>query len=300
MDCKNVGGNTGVGTCDLNSQRIDGFIFVPKNAAIPKSTADVVTFLVSKIKLDSKGQRYFPLFGVQQATNNSEEAQTGTLGYGYSVKQRNGNAIAQWDFPFSFCKAKSIIQFDGWNQGIYLVSSEGNIIGKNSLDKKSIVPFLPQQFDVVAADMFNTGSTDVQLISVSVNFGDKLKLIEQAQFIKSEDFDADQLQGLVDVELNIEAQAAGYVDVSVITKCGDVNLFDSYQTELALAAVWTAINKATGASVTPTSVVAQAATKSFRVTLPAASYVLSLAAVSVLATNGIDGYESNQISVTVS
>ncbi|MDR2127304.1 MAG: hypothetical protein LBP63_10825 [Prevotellaceae bacterium] len=300
MDCKNVGGNTGVGTCDLKSQRIDGFIFVPKNAAIPKDTADLAAFLAAKIKLDNKGTRYYPLFGVQQATNNSEEAQSGTLGYGFSVKQRNGNSVMQWDFPFSICKAKTIIQFDGWNQGIYLVSNEGYIIGKNSLDKKDIVPFLPQQFDVVAADLFNLGSTDVQITGVSVNLGDKLKLIEQAQFIKSDDLDGDLLQGLVDVELNLTAQAAGNVDISVITKCGDVNLFDTYQTELAAISLWKLINKTTGAEVVPTSVTADLAKKSFTIAAPAGSYFVSLAAVSVLEEAGIEGYESNQISVTIS
>ncbi|MDR1199591.1 MAG: hypothetical protein LBK94_11395 [Prevotellaceae bacterium] len=299
MDCTNVGGNTGVGACDLNSQRIDGFIFVPKNAAIPKDTTDLVDFLVKQINLDSKGQRYFPLFNIDQATNNSEEAQVGTFGYGRTVKQRNGNTVMRWDFGFSLCKAKTIIQFDGWNQGIFLVSSEGYLIGKNSLDKKNLVPIIPQQFDVVAADFFDIGTSDLQAVGVSVNFGDKLKLIEQAQFLKADSFDADQLQGLVDVELEIVSKGTGVVNVSVTTKCGDVNLFDTYQTELELADVWKAIDKVTGSAVTVTGVEPKPLTKSFELSLPTGTYLLSLAAVSVLTQKGIAGYESDSITVTI-
>ncbi|MDR2653166.1 MAG: hypothetical protein LBC68_12805 [Prevotellaceae bacterium] len=300
MDCNNLGGNTGIGTCDLSSQRIDGFILVPKDASIPKSTADLVAFLVEKIKEDDKTKRYFPLFGIDQATNNSEEAQVGTFGYGRTVKQGNGNAIMRWDFGFAFCLAKAIIQFDGWKQGIFFVSSEGYIIGKNSLDKKSIVPIIPKQFDVVAADMFNVGGTDLQVVGVSVNFGDKLKLIEMAKFLKADDLDTDQLQGLVDVELTEVSKATGKVTVSAITKCDEVNLYDTFTDELGSPGAWKAINKATGAEVEATAVTAKPDTKAFELTLPAATYLLSLQSISKLKEAGIVGYDSDAITVVIS
>jgi hypothetical protein len=300
MECEKKGGNVGVGSCDVVSQRIDGIIFVPKNAEIPKNTTDVVSFLVEKFKEDNPDTRYYPVMNIQQATNSSEEAQLGSLGYGYQVKQRSGNAIYRWDIPFSVCVAKNLIAFDGWKQGIFLVTSEGKITGRNSMDKTKLVPFLPMQLDVVDAQLINIGTTDVQVVGLQINFGDKLKLVQLAEFLQADELDNDLLQGLTDIDLTVVGQATGYVDVKVQTKCGGVDLFDTYKTELADETVWKAVNKATGVSVVPTSIVAQEATKSFRITLSAATYLLSLAAVSVLEAAGISGYESNQITVTIS
>ncbi|MDR1199563.1 MAG: hypothetical protein LBK94_11245 [Prevotellaceae bacterium] len=299
MDCKVLGGNTGVGACDVLAQRIDGVIFTPKTAKIPKDTTDLLDYLLQQFNQADKGKRFFPLLGIGQATNSSEEAQVGTLGYGASIKQRNGNEIIRWDLPFSFCKSKVVTPFDGWNQGIYLVSSEGLLIGKNSLDKKDLIPFIPQQFDVVDVQPISLGTSDVQLIGIQVNFGDKLRFTDLMEFLEIGDYDADLLQGLTDVDLTVAGHATGYVDVKVTTKCGGVDLFDTYQTELANADVWSAINKATGSSVTPSGVTAQAVTKSFRISITAATYLLSLASITVLKENGIEGYESNQITVTV-
>jgi hypothetical protein len=180
-----------------------------------------------------------------------------------------------------------------------MVSSEGLIIGKNSLDKKSLVPFLPQEFDVEEASLINIGTTDVQVVGFTINFGDKLKLVVLAEFIKVNDFDEDLMNGLLDLDLTIAAQATGSADIKVDTKCGGVNLFDEYKTELEDSAAWLAIDKATGNQVSPTSVTAQAGTKSFRITLPTGSYLLSLASVSQLETIGITGYESNEINVQI-
>jgi hypothetical protein len=300
MECKETGGNTGLYGCDLNSQRIDGIIFVPKDASIPKSTENIVEFLQGKFKEDNKAVRWFVQFGIDQATNNSEEAQNGTLGYGKTVKQRNGNAIYQWDWEFSVCKAKNIIQFDGWNKGIYLVSSEGNILGRNSADKSALLPFMPQQFDVIAADIINIGTTDVQLISVSVNLGDRLKFTTLVEFMQIPDFDSDLLAGITDVTLTaLTAQTAGSVDVKVETKCGGTNLFDLYKEQLATADAWKAVNKSTGAAGTISGVTAQENTKTFRVSIAAGTYLLSLASLSALVSAGITGFESDQITVVI-
>jgi hypothetical protein len=301
--CQNKGGNTGVGACDLASSKMTpiGVIFVPKNASIPKSTTDVQSFLDGKFKEDNKANRFYPIMGFGAITDSSEEAQVATMALGYSEKIRNGNAIYQFDIPFSFCKAKKVIQFDGWKGGLYLVLSTGMLMGRKSTNGQSLLPFIPLQLDITNAQLLSLGTTDVRVVSIQTNLDDKLRLVEIADFIAIENFDKDAINGIMDVELSVVGTASGSVDVSVKTKCDGVDLYDMYSTELSEAGAWKMTNATTGAPATITEIVMQAETKSFRVATAAGAdtYKLSLAAISALETAGVEGYESDTITVTI-
>jgi hypothetical protein len=133
-----------------------------------------------------------------------------------------------------------------------------------------------------------------------VNFGD-VKLFTDTLDVseKIENFDVDELGGIIDVKLTVAAQAAGQVDVLAKTKCGGVNLYDTYATELAAPGAWKLVNASTGAAGTITSVAAQDGTQSFRISAVTGTYKLSLADISVLTAAGVEGYESNVITVTI-
>jgi hypothetical protein len=298
--CQNPGGNTGIGACDLTSSKMTpiGVIFVPKNASIPKNTTDVQSFLDGKFKEDNKANRFYPVMGFGAITDSSEEAQVATMALGFSEKIRNGNAIYQFDIPFSFCKAKKVIQFDGWKGGIYLVLSTGMIMGRKSADGQNLLPFIPLQLDITNAQLLSLGTTDARVVSIQTNLDDKLRLVEIADFISIDNFDKDAINGIIDVELSVDGTASGSVDVLAQTKCDGVNLYDVYATELTVAAAWKMTNAATGAAETP-DVAAQEGTRSFRVSADAGTYKLSLATISALETAGVEGYESNTITVTI-
>jgi hypothetical protein len=299
--CQKNGGNTGVGACDLSSSKITpiGVIFVQKHASIPKSTIDVQSFLDGKFKENAKGNRFYPIMGFGTITDSSEEAQVVTMALGYSEKIRNGNAIYQFDIPFSLCKAKKVIQFDGWKGGIYFILDTGMIMGRRSADGKNLLPLIPLQLNITNAQMLSLGTTDARVVSIQINLDDKLRLIDIADFITIDNFDKDAINGIIDVELSVAGTGTGYVDVAVQTKCEGVNLHDTYATELAVAGAWKLTNAATGAAATITSVAAQAGTKSFRISAGAGAYKLSLADISALTAAGVEGYESNEISVTI-
>jgi hypothetical protein len=300
--CTNSGGNTGIGACDLLSSKMTptGLIFVPKNTSIPKATTDVQAFLDGKFKENVKVNRYFPLVGFGAITDSSEEAQVATMALGYSEKIRNGNAIYQFDIPFSLCKAKKVIQFDGWKGGVYLLLSTGMVMGRRSNDGANLLPLVPLQLDITNAQLLSLGTTDARVVSIQINLDDKLRLVDIADFVMIDNFDKDAINGIIDVEVSVVSQGAGYVDVLVQTKCDGVNLFDAYSTELALAAVWKLVDATSGAPVVPTSVSAQEGSKSIRINANVGSYQLSLAPIATLETNGIEGYESTgAIAVTI-
>jgi hypothetical protein len=299
--CTNSGGNTGIGACDLSSTKLipTGIVFVPKNAEIPLDTVDILSFLEEKFNENSKQNRWFPILGIAAITDSSEEAQMATFALGDSEKIRNGNAIYQFDIKFSLCKAKTVIPFDGWNGGIYFIMSSGLLMGRKDRKGKSLLPIVPLQTNITNAQLVSLGTTDGRVVSIQINLNDKLKLVDIVDFLSIEDYDPTEINGIIDVELLQADTATGYVDIKVQTKCDAVNLFDVYQTALATQTLWILIDKATGATVTPT-VAAQTATKAFRISAAAGTYLLSLASVSVLKAAGIDGYESNSITVEIS
>ncbi|MDR1199984.1 MAG: hypothetical protein LBK94_13410 [Prevotellaceae bacterium] len=299
--CTNSGGNTGIGACDLSSSKLTpiGIIFVPKNAQIPLETADILSFLDVKFKEDSRQARWYPMLGIQAIADSSEEAQMATLALGYSEKIRNGNAIYQFDIPFSLCKAKTVIPFDGWNGGIYFILSSGLIMGRKDRKGQNLFPIIPLQTNITNAQLLSLGTTDARVVSIQINLNDKLRLVDIVDFLTIEDFDTTDINGIIDVDLLPGAVATGYVDIKVQTKCDAVNLFDTYQVELAAKALWVLINKSTGAVATIATVEAQAGTKAFRVSADAGTYLLSLVSVSALETAHIAGYESNQITVEI-
>jgi hypothetical protein len=276
-------------------------IATPKNAVIPAGTENILDFLKSKFKEDNKASRWFPIVDKSwTVTNNSEEPTIGTLGSGYSEKLRDGNAIYKYDLAFGLCKNKAISQFDGWKGGVFLVSKDGRIVGRWQEDG-GLAAFIP-------TSLYTTGNPlgdgqNISLTSLTANFGD-LKLFAEILEVseKIEHFDVDELNGIIDVKLSIAGTASGSVDVSVKTKCNGVDLYDMYSTELSEAGAWKMTSAASGEPVSISSVTAQAGTKSFHVSTAAGAgtYKLSLAAISALETAGVEGYESNTITVTIS
>jgi hypothetical protein len=298
--CSNSGGNTGLPACDLDAIVTVGMIATPKNAVIPAGTENVLEFLQSKFKENNKANRWFPIVDKGwTVTNNSEEPTIGTLGSGYSQKLRDGNAIYKYDLAFGLCKSKSISQFDSWRGGVFLVSKDGRLVGRRREDG-GLAAFIPNSLYTTANPLGD--GQNISVIAITANFGDLKQFTEILEVSeKIENFDVDELNGIIDVKLSVVGQGTGYVDVLVQTKCDGVNLYDTYSTELEAVAVWALINSATGATANITAVAAQAGTKSFRVSTAAGAgtYKLSLADITTLATAGVEGYESNTITVTI-
>jgi hypothetical protein len=298
--CKSTGGNTGLGACDLKAPVVIGLIFTPKNAVIEAGTTDVSAFLQTKIKAPIKANRWFPFIDTSATpTNSSEEPVIGTMGSGYSEKLRNGNAIFQFDFVFGLCKSKILNQFDGWSGGVFLVSKDAQIIGRR-LKSGDLAAFIPTSVYTSINPMGD--GQNISVASITLNFGDRglfADVLDASD--RMEDFDPAELNGIVDVRLSVVAQTATTVDVKALTRCDETNLYDAYQTERAVKDLWGAIKKADGSAVVISTVVAQDATKSFRLTFtagPSGEVEVGLVNVGALAAAGVVGYEGNTVTVT--
>ncbi|MDR0729214.1 MAG: hypothetical protein LBF19_03700 [Prevotellaceae bacterium] len=136
---------------------------------------------------------------------------------------------------------------------------------------------------------------------MTINFGDRglfADLLDVSERI--DDFDPADLSGIIDVKLSMAAKTSTTVDVKVKTGCDETDLFDIYTSELSDSSLWRAVKKDDGTTVTITGVVAQSATKSFRLSLtsPAGDVLVSLADIATLSAAGVEGYESTPLTVT--
>lgn len=297
--CSTSGGNTGLPQCDVKMETPVGVLFVPRNAVIAATEGDdLLKFIQDKTKENSSLLRWFPILGIEQITDSSEEPVTGNLAStGYSEKLRDGASIYMFEYPARLCKAKALKQFDQWNGGVYFITSDFKLWGKMQKDG-SLVPYTPSSVAV-----YGGGFGDGQNIITSklqINMGPQGKFIEQSGFFgfDSED-DIDTITGLQTIILAPTGTANQY---QVLTKCDRMNLYDLYNTELANGTAWKATLASTGADVILSGVTANAGDKSFTVAFGAApteSYYLSLADVSALETEGIVGYESEKLKIIV-
>jgi hypothetical protein len=293
--CGTSGGNTGLPRCDIRIGIPTGVLFVPRDATItPEQGDDLLTLIQTKAKDANPLQRWYPIFGVQNITDSSEEAVTGNLAAtGYSEKLRDGAAIYLLEYPASLCKSKILKQFDQWNGGIFIITSDNRLWGRGQRDG-SLAPYLPSSVYV-----YGGGWSDGQNIITSklnINFGEQGNFIELSAFFGFEvNDDILSIVGLQTAQIVPTATAKTY---RVLTKCDKLNLYDLYSTELADDALWIVTVASTGATVAVTAVAANAS-RDFTLTFtePAEKYYVSLAGLAALEAAGIVGYESEQLAV---
>ncbi|MDR1594297.1 MAG: hypothetical protein LBS43_07435 [Prevotellaceae bacterium] len=293
--CGTSGGNVGLPRCDVKMNTPIAVIFAPRDAKISKSDADdLIALIKAKSKDDSSLLRWYPVVGIEQITDSSEEPVTGNLAAtGYTEKLRDGATIYLFEYPARLCKAKALKQFDQWDGGVCVISNDKKLWGRVTADG-SLAPYLPSSVAVYGGG-FNDGQ-NVITSKLQINFGQQGQFIEESGFFGFEE--DDDISGLTGLQ-NLVIAATGTNKFSVTTKCDRVNLFDLYADELADVDLWKVTKASDGSAVTVSAATKNATTKDFTVTFtaPTVKYYVSLAAVSDLEAKGIVGYESGRLTV---
>jgi hypothetical protein len=272
-------------------------IFAPRDASISEADADDLMALIqSKAKDDSSLLRWYPLIGIEQITDSSEEPVTGNLAAtGYSEKLRDGAAIYLFEYPARICKAKVLKQFDQWDGGVYVIA--GDITNRSLwgrvMQDGNLAPYLPSSVAVYGGG-FNDGQ-NIITSKLQINFGSQGAFIERSGFFGFEDDD--------DISSIVGLQTASIVpngaNFKAVTKCDRQNLYDLYGSTLAATTLWNVTKASDGSNVAVSAVTGNAATKDYSLTFtaPSEKYYVSLAAVSVLEAAGIVGYEFDRLTV---
>lgn len=266
--CATNYGNTGVGDCFIELDKIIGAIQVPANFQIAQSdVAGLLAFLETKLHA-AIGTRIFPYPKLVNITDNTEDITINTTDYGDKIFVKDG--FYDWTFRYltggvqlhqelakNQGSGKYFLFFDKNN--VLLCYKSGAYLKGIPVDQFRVLPWRPNTGGESA--LFNLRFIIDPIYLNQGNLG----------FLKVEDFNLLDVQGLQDVELTILDQAANVATVQVRSKISDVNLYDAFKTSLLETTAWRAF-KSSGAASSVTNVADNAADAAFDVTVNAADY----------------------------
>ena len=314
-----IGGNTGIGSCAFDPDKITGALIVPLTFKVTYSESTekytwdateydtaIEAFQASTLAVASK--RAYPIWKFQLITDNSETGTVTTSGYGDKSYVKEGKY--DWTFQLSesfgsVCFLKRLRMFnDLKNYGVVFFDDKNRAIGTLTTDSDGIAPLTLEFFH---AEPFKIADGSNRTIySVRFALADPSELNDYPAFIELESI-ATGIKGIIDVTLkSASAATAGHAFVKLETTQGGVDIYDSFSTELADVDAWI-LTKA-GVSKTITGVTKSDSLKGWNIaSAETGDCVIALAPPDELAASGIGvgggaeyGYEgSNTLAVTL-
>lgn len=295
--CATNYGNTGVGTCFLEPDKFIGAIQVTGDFKISQSdVADLLAFLNTKIHA-AIGARIFPGPKLINLTDNTEDSTINTTDYGVKIFVKDGF----YDWTFRYLKggvqlhqelaknagANKYFLFFDKNNVLYGYSSGGYLKG------------IPVEQYLLPPWRLNSGS-EAALYNQRFII-DPIYLNQGNLGFLQVDFNLIDVVGLQDVELTVLDYTNNVATVQVRSKISDVNLYDTYKTNLLQTTAWRAF-KSSGAASSVSAVADNATDSAFDVTVnyndwaaefDAAEMKIQLAIPSVLKASPIlmEGFE---------
>jgi hypothetical protein len=260
--CATNYGNTGVGECFIDLDKLIGAIQVPPSFQIAQSdVAGLLAFFETKIHA-AIGTRVFPYPKLTNITDNTEDITINTTDYGDKIYVKDGF----YDWTFRYLNGgvqlhQELAKNGGANKHFLFFDKNSVLVGYKSgaylkgipVDQFRVLPWRPNTGAESA--LFNMRFIIDPVYLNGGNLG----------FLKV-DFNLLDLAGLQDIELRIIDQAANVATVQVRSKISDVNLYETYRTNLLETTAWRAF-KSSGALSSVTNVADNAGDEGFDVTL---------------------------------
>lgn len=267
--CATEYGNTGLGDCYIELDKIVGAIQVPSTFQIAQSdVAGLLDFLTTKTHA-AIGTRIFPYPKLINITDNSEDITINTTEYGDKIFVKDGF----YDWTFRYLKGgvqlhqelaknqgsgKYFLFFDKNN--VLIGYKSGSVLKGVPVDQFRVLPWRPNTGAESA--LFNLRFIIDPIYLNQGNLG----------FLKVTDFNLLDVVGLQEVELTIIDQTANVATVKVTTKIGGVDMYASHKTNLLQITAWKAF-KSDGSASSVTNVADNVTDEAFDVTLNAGDVI---------------------------
>lgn len=302
--CASRGGNTGAPKCD--KRRGIPVMPIPGYKEFTPSEADDFQAAYEAAVLEPEGsdEKLYPFPLVQGVTNNTEANTVGTLGLGYQEVLREGKPAFEFNVVIGQCLYQALRKFNGYTGPMFIVDSEKSFWGYEK-NNGNLAGYDVSSFWVSGNDFSN--GTDPVNAKITFVLADPEQYHDLSTFV-SLSFNIKEIKGLQNVTLSQAAVAAANVyKIAVKTVCDETNIYDAYSTALAVAGLWNAKVVTTGATLTITTVVVDAALKAFTVTFDSTAYTalasgskieLFLDPPAQLAAGNVFGIEGNVLTIT--
>lgn len=297
LNCIVQGGNTGFGDCTLDIKNIVGLFLVPPGTEIEAADLeDLGAYLATKVSADDKSERFYPVHSFVGITDNSEEANIGSLGYGGKNFIREGDY--DWTLRFQkggMCLLKSLQMFNQSDKDVFFYDVAGVLYGTESNGKLRSVPL---ELLHVPKFQINDGS-ESSIYGIRISFRSNF-VNELLGFVDTaaQNLILSTFKGLKNMPLvAVDPENSPIVNIRAITGCDRKNLYDTFETELAVPGLWKAYT-ADGTVLSITTVVANPTLKAFTVTVDGASpFYVELVGPTALTAGDVPGYESKRVLI---
>lgn len=252
-------GNTGVDICPKLLDKPVMLILIPKGSVIANASltsAGMITAIQAGT-VAARSVRMYPITGLDNLKDNSEDITKVTSGYGRVSITKEGKYIWTLDIPdagfyswqqlrkFNKSKAFDCLLVD--DNDLVVGTLVGSDMGGFSIDT---IFFKPQKI--------NDGANSTAY-TFEISLSDPGQLNDYPCYVQLESKAEDVLKGIIDVEI-YEAAAptgttTGILTVGLRTMGGKVTLYDAFDTEFEVEAMWVITKASDGTSVTLTSAV---------------------------------------------
>lgn len=265
--CATNYGNSGVGSCFLEPDKFIGAIQVTGDFKIAQSdVANLQALLATKIHA-AIGTRIFPGPKLINLTDNTEDSTINTTDYGTKIFVKDGF----YDWTFRYLKGgvqlhQELAKNAGANKYFLFFDKNNTLYGYQS---GGYLKGIPVEQYLLPPWRLNSGSEAALynqrfiIDPIYLNYGN-------LGFLQV-DFNLIDVVGLQDVELTIIDQTANVATIQVRSKISDVNLYDTFKTNLLQTAAWRFF-KSNGTLSSVTGVADNPADEGFNVTVNALAF----------------------------
>ncbi len=304
--CTTALGNTGVPSCYFVPKKIKGIFIVDRSFKI--EAANLATEALFKAALQAaslatgKG-RIYPVANFEAITDNSEELQKETTGYGFQKIAREG----LYDFTFEYseggmCLHKQLRKFNNSSSlAVMMIDDENKLFGQ--IIDGDLYGFTAGNFFAHKVKM-NDGSASAKFM-INFQLTDPSELNDRFGIIPCSFDVTGSIKGILDITVSQSSVVAGTAKVLLTQVLGGSNLYIDFADLFADTDAWVVKNASTGATVTITSVAKNAAISGWDISFTGTGgFTIQTASAAALAALGIggspdSGYESDVLSVTM-
>lgn len=255
LNCASRQGHTGVPTsCTHNPDLLIGILAVPKGTVWASAQlADIQTTIQDGLINDTYASGYHYFGDFVGISDDSEDRQQETLGYGEKVTTRDEQYY--WTFRYTeghMCKHKAYLKFKGRENefDFFLVDKSRNIIGTEAYDADGFLTGMKglDLYEFYENNWKPKDGTNDTMYQLSIGLRDSKEINEYYAFI-TVGFKVSDLNQIQDALLiPVSTLDGGDVNVQVVSGCGGLNMVKNYP-DIVDATLFTAVNKATGADI---------------------------------------------------
>ena len=306
--CVMVAVNTGNPECIMIPDKFVYGYLIPKGKVFTAVEVQSIVATLQALALAGPSVRLLPIGEFVEMKDNSGDVSFKEHGYGSKQITREG----KYDWSYKLIDGGVGLQnnlrtLNRSQRFDILFLDDSNVLwGKDGGSGK--LRGIPLEFIYAYPWKANDGSNPA---AFEIRFGlkDPRDFNEYVAYVKPAD-DTEiksAVLGIVDLHLaGCDTHTATKLYVSVTTKLGRVNLYDTYSTQLAAAGMWLVKNHSTGAVIAVSAVAAKPLVSGFELTItstPATAVDVTLTTPALLAAANIGGapnvgYEADTLAIT--